>query len=490
MIRKVNPDGEVTCAESAAEAIEILRASGEFSLVFLDVEMPEMTGIECARVIRTFNTEVSIVALTAYDDAATLQKCLDAGMDALASKPFREASIQKVVETYNQRPSTFSRKASIISSKSGVSVAQQRGFYSDGDNRLPLDKYLKILDESLIKPKQAHRTEFLKSVGITSDSLEPIHGVPGIGLKDTAAGGSFTAFVFENGRVLVHGPSSLNHAVYPDGKLTSTSLPVPITNIAAGAGHIIAWSASTKHLFSWGENQYAALFPTPSDPLARSWITAVQLGRDPKEKTSPIPAPVTVEGNVIEASCGDAHTLVLTDVGLFGFGLNRNGQLAQTTQVVPIPSSIFVGNNIISKVACGAHHSLAITNKGLLLCWGDNQSGQCGQAPFCESISEPTVVESVQEIVQAAGGENHTLVLNSAGRILSWGSRSMGQLGRRISANATHEPGLIEGTLGKLGSSAIDCCGNCSAAVDIRGNLWSWGMLQGEGFTSHSKGFV
>lgn len=59
-----------------------------------------------------------------------------------------------------------------------------------------------------------------------------------------------------------------------------------------------------KHFFSWG-------------------ATGDQLGRSGGSE----PALVALGGNVIESACGEQHCLVLTDVGVFGFGSNRAGQL-------------------------------------------------------------------------------------------------------------------------------------------------------------------
>jgi hypothetical protein len=90
-------------------------------------------------------------------------------------------------------------------------------------------------------------------------------------------------------------------------------------------------------------------------------------------------------------------------------------------------------------------------------------------------------------VVRVDGGSFHSLALTSTGKVHSWGSRSFGQLGRRISSSYTHEPGTIESALAKIVVSFISCAANCSSALDNRGGVWVWGCLQGEGCVSHAK---
>jgi len=87
----------VTVVSNGKEAIDALEAE-EFSLVFMDVEMPVMDGLVATGVIRDreskTNTHTPIIALTATTDP---QKCLAAGMDAYIPKPLRAESLREVM---------------------------------------------------------------------------------------------------------------------------------------------------------------------------------------------------------------------------------------------------------------------------------------------------------------------------------------------------------------------------------------------------------
>ena len=82
----------VTVAADGKEAIAAL-AEGEFDVVLMDVEMPEMDGLEATAVIRVKERQtgnhVPIIAMTAHAMKGDRQRCLEAGMDGYVSKPIR-----------------------------------------------------------------------------------------------------------------------------------------------------------------------------------------------------------------------------------------------------------------------------------------------------------------------------------------------------------------------------------------------------------------
>jgi CheY-like chemotaxis protein len=82
---------KVATATNGKEALEIY-ASGEFSLIFMDCQMPEMDGFEATAEIRKQDAKdgrrVPIVALTASAIDGDRERCLAAGMDGYVTKPF------------------------------------------------------------------------------------------------------------------------------------------------------------------------------------------------------------------------------------------------------------------------------------------------------------------------------------------------------------------------------------------------------------------
>ncbi len=94
---------EVECARNGQEAVDAFAASdpGHFDLVFMDVMMPVMDGLEAARSIRALGGEyaegVAILAMTANAFQDDVRASLDAGMDGHITKPLDRSSIEDAV---------------------------------------------------------------------------------------------------------------------------------------------------------------------------------------------------------------------------------------------------------------------------------------------------------------------------------------------------------------------------------------------------------
>jgi two-component system, sensor histidine kinase and response regulator len=74
-----------------------------YDLVFMDIQMPDMDGLEATRAIRAREQpgviHTPIVALTAHTMKGDRERCLAAGMDAFVTKPIDAVEFITVVET-------------------------------------------------------------------------------------------------------------------------------------------------------------------------------------------------------------------------------------------------------------------------------------------------------------------------------------------------------------------------------------------------------
>jgi CheY-like chemotaxis protein len=79
---------DVRLAGNGREAIDLVRGE-PFDAIIMDVEMPEMSGWDAARAIRTLGNgrQIPIVMYTAYNDGPVRQKASEAGADAILFKP-------------------------------------------------------------------------------------------------------------------------------------------------------------------------------------------------------------------------------------------------------------------------------------------------------------------------------------------------------------------------------------------------------------------
>jgi len=97
MLDKLGIDADV--ASNGAEAVAMAERSA-YDLILMDVQMPEMDGLEATRAIRSApaGDRPRIVALTASVLPDQVHACLDAGVDDVVSKPVTLEGIQRVLD--------------------------------------------------------------------------------------------------------------------------------------------------------------------------------------------------------------------------------------------------------------------------------------------------------------------------------------------------------------------------------------------------------
>jgi len=91
---------QVTLATNGKEAVEAFQ-QGDFDLILMDVQMPEMDGFEATRTIRRLaqgDSPVPIVAMTAHAMKGDQEKCLEAGMDAYVPKPINPKTLFDTID--------------------------------------------------------------------------------------------------------------------------------------------------------------------------------------------------------------------------------------------------------------------------------------------------------------------------------------------------------------------------------------------------------
>jgi signal transduction histidine kinase/CheY-like chemotaxis protein len=97
---------KVVVAGNGLEALKALEEES-FDLVLMDIQMPEMDGLEATAAIRekekSTGLRLAVVALTAHAMKGDREKCLEAGMDGYLTKPIRPQELDQLLEIYVAR---------------------------------------------------------------------------------------------------------------------------------------------------------------------------------------------------------------------------------------------------------------------------------------------------------------------------------------------------------------------------------------------------
>ena len=90
---------KVTIAEDGKQALQ-KAVSEQFDLIFMDIEMPNMSGYEATKAIRKKGLKTPIIALTAYAMKGDDKKCLAAGCDDYISKPIEQEKLLQILSKH------------------------------------------------------------------------------------------------------------------------------------------------------------------------------------------------------------------------------------------------------------------------------------------------------------------------------------------------------------------------------------------------------
>ena len=89
----------ITTAESGKEALSLAQ-SQVFDLVFMDIQMPDMDGLEASRLLRKAGFQGVIIAFSANAYKEDFHKSLAAGMNDHLNKPFTRQDLIAILKKW------------------------------------------------------------------------------------------------------------------------------------------------------------------------------------------------------------------------------------------------------------------------------------------------------------------------------------------------------------------------------------------------------
>jgi alpha-tubulin suppressor-like RCC1 family protein len=243
-----------------------------------------------------------------------------------------------------------------------------------------------------------------------------------------------------------------------------------ITAAAAGGRHSLALD-TFSNVWAWGSNDFGQLgsnVGTTSLLPVRNNALFAQLHQ--------LPGPPSVTA----IAAGGAHSLALDSRGVvWAWGANSDGQLGlgNLNNAVFALQITFSGDPVITAIAGGGFHSLALDSAGNVWAWGNNHRGQLGISSFDANRNTPvklTFFPPNTRIVAIAAGGEHSLALDSAGNVFSWGANTLGQLGNGQNIDQFAPTGAIF-PVGTPRILSISAGGSHNLVVDADHNVWAWG---------------
>jgi len=254
--------------------------------------------------------------------------------------------------------------------------------------------------------------------GTKTDRLTPVDVIGlSCGVSAIAAGKTHTCALTSAGGVKCWG-HNINGQL-GDGTQTDRLTPVDVIGlssgvsaIAVGEGHTCA-KTSVGGVKCWGDNGYG------------------ELG-DGTNASSNIPVDVSnLSSGVSAIDTGENYTCAMTSVGgVKCWGYNYNSQLGNGTNTSSnIPVDVSNLSSVVSAIATGTGHTCALTNAGVVKCWGWNGHGQLGNGTNTSSYIPVDVSGLASGVTAITAGEQHTCALTNAGGVKCLGGNVYGQLG-------------------------------------------------------------
>ena len=169
---------------------------------------------------------------------------------------------------------------------------------------------------------------------------------------------------------------------------------------------------------------------------------------------------------------------------VFVWGSDTEGQLgisvdSNISHVQLFPRMLtYLKDFVVTEIAAGALHSVAVTSEGACFAWGNNECGQLGLGPdLPKIISSPAHIKAINHIKSSACGYQHSIFLTFTGQILTCGQGDGGVLGHSSIQSCSYPKTILN--VSKINFSSITSGAYHSLAVTSSGHLFVWGRGEG-----------
>jgi len=289
------------------------------------------------------------------------------------------------------------------------------------------------------------------------DGAPPPDGGPATGDVRAAAGERFSCAWTAAGVPYCFGNNDVGQL--GDGTATASLLPIAVSAL------------SSVDLMSTGHDFGCSLKAGAVECWGQG--TRGQLG-DGSTTSRSMPAIVPGLPAVVHLSAGNRHVCVADATGgVWCWGDDNAGQLgdgsAGAPSAMPV-SATAAGFDEVVEVAGGGNHSCARTVTRAVWCWGANIAGQLGDGTTTPR-ARPVMVIGLTDAMMIGAGDSHSCALTLNGLVRCWGFNATGELGDKTTMNSS-VPTMVT-ALDQVTAISVGAAHAC--AVRATGDVLCWG---------------
>lgn len=330
------------------------------------------------------------------------------------------------------------------------------------------------------------------------------YSVPAATTPQVAAGSAHTVALRSDGTVWAWGDNSADQlGLGVSSTLTTSTVPVAVS-VPTGFTGIIAVAAGENHslalksdgtVWAWGNNTYGQLGDT-IDPNQ----TNPDTGATVIIASSAVPIQISELSGITAIAAGTGFSMALKSDGtVWTWGRNDLGQLGNGTSLTYAssqptadqlaieakPTQLTTLSGVVTGIAAGGYHALALKNDGIVWAWGLDSCGQVGDPALAVSSNcslssnrviahanaTPQAVSGLTGVSSVAAGVNHSVARMSDGTVEAWGWNSSGQLGD----GSTTDSSAPVTASGLTGITEVGAGSGHTVALKSDGTVYTWG---------------
>jgi signal transduction histidine kinase/ligand-binding sensor domain-containing protein/CheY-like chemotaxis protein len=180
IIKQILNSPRIYSAENGKLAFEAV-ANENFDVILMDIQMPEVDGIEATKLIRKLESEkeirTPIIALTAGAVAGEKEKCLNAGMDDFLTKPINRTILEKTLLKFLSPSDMIQQEIKIISQEKNFKHFDKEQLLQKLENdkdtlMLLLDAAENDIEERIKKVKEAAEIKDYEIIRIEAHAIK------------------------------------------------------------------------------------------------------------------------------------------------------------------------------------------------------------------------------------------------------------------------------------------------------------------------------